>query len=318
MPITESHPRGRDAALQAIALDESLGDAHRSLAAIIADHYWDWGVVERHYERAIALDPNDVTTLRFYSFYLAYTGRPAEALPIAEEARRLDPVSPNARMNLGATLLMAGRVDDAVRHSRRPSRLIRISAWPTSCSDSRTRVNGCPSARSRQRRRPAHWPAAVPTSLASMGTPWRWRAGGRALTTLDDLRRLAWPREPSPFPMAVVYVGLEDSDRAFEWLEKAFEQRSWELPMLKGASNFRCPASGSPVPRTARPPWSASLIPAALTKAVSHFDVALPLVGDAHQCPSAVPVDGELPRPGTGIHETEAGRAGCTFRSPNA
>ena len=109
-------PAGRDAAaLKALALDESLGEAHRSLAAIIADHYWDWGEVERHYERAIALDPNDVTTLRFYSFYLAYTGRPAEALPIAEQACRLDPVSPNARMNLGVMLLMAGRVDDAVR-----------------------------------------------------------------------------------------------------------------------------------------------------------------------------------------------------------
>ena len=104
MPITESHPLGREAALKAIELDESLGEAHRSLAAIIADHYWDWGEVERHYKRAIALDPNDVTTLRFYSFYLAYTGRPVEALPIAEEACRLDPVSPSARMNLGVTL----------------------------------------------------------------------------------------------------------------------------------------------------------------------------------------------------------------------
>ena len=81
MPITESHPLGRDAALKAVELDESLAEAHRSLAAIVADHYWDWGAVERHYQRAIALDPNDVTTLRFYSFYLAYTGRPVEAHP---------------------------------------------------------------------------------------------------------------------------------------------------------------------------------------------------------------------------------------------
>ena len=61
------------------------------------------------------------------------------------------------------------------------------------------------------------------------------RAGRRreALATLDDLRRLASPREPSPFLVALVYVGLEDRDRAFEWLEKALEARSWELPMLK-------------------------------------------------------------------------------------
>ena len=111
MPISESHPLGRGAALKALELDESLAEAHRSLAAIIGDHYWDWGEVERHYTRAIALDPNDVTTLRFYSFYLASTGRPVEALPIAEQACRLDPVSPNARMNLGSVLCLAGRVD---------------------------------------------------------------------------------------------------------------------------------------------------------------------------------------------------------------
>ena len=61
------------------------------------------------------------------------------------------------------------------------------------------------------------------------------RAGRRreALATLEDLRRLASPREPSPFLVALVYVGLEDMDRAFEWLEKALEARSWELPLLK-------------------------------------------------------------------------------------
>ena len=115
MPIESLTRWGEQAALKALELDESLGEAHRSLAAIIADHYWDWDEVERHYRRAIALDPNDVTTLRFYSFYLAYTGRPVEAIPIAEQACRLDPVSASARMNLGITLLTAGRVDAAVR-----------------------------------------------------------------------------------------------------------------------------------------------------------------------------------------------------------
>lgn len=115
MPISESHPLGREAALKALEVDESLAEAHRSLAAIIADYYWDWGAVERHYRRALVLDPSDVTTLRFYSFYLAYTGRPVEAVPIAEQACRFDPVSPNARINLGAVLYLARRPDEAVR-----------------------------------------------------------------------------------------------------------------------------------------------------------------------------------------------------------
>ena len=53
MPIAESHALGRDAALTALRLDDTLAEAHVSLAAIIADHYWDWAEAERHYKRAI-------------------------------------------------------------------------------------------------------------------------------------------------------------------------------------------------------------------------------------------------------------------------
>ena len=74
MPISESHPLGREAALKALDLDESLGEAHKSLGAILADHYWDWPEAERHFKRAIELAPNNVSALHFYSFYLAYTG----------------------------------------------------------------------------------------------------------------------------------------------------------------------------------------------------------------------------------------------------
>lgn len=61
------------------------------------------------------------------------------------------------------------------------------------------------------------------------------RAGHRdeALKALEDLRRLTHPKQPSPYLVALVYVGLEDTDRAFEWLEKAIEGRAWQSPMLK-------------------------------------------------------------------------------------
>ena len=202
MPISESHPLGRQAALKALELDDSLGEAHRALAAILADHYWDWAEVERHYKRAMELDPNDATTLRFYSFYLAYTGRPVEALPIAEQACSLDPVSPNARMNLGAILYLARRFDDAgagVRGDARSGsefqlRQRRARAGVRQQRDARPRRCGsC--------RRRAGCVARVPTSSRSMDTSLA-RAGRRreALTALDDLRRLARPAGPFAVP----------------------------------------------------------------------------------------------------------------------
>ena len=66
------------------------------------------------------------------------------------------------------------------------------------------------------------------------------RAGRRAeaLATLDDIRRLTNPQSPPPFKIALVYVGLEDWDRAFEWLEMAIEARAWEMPLLKADPAF--------------------------------------------------------------------------------
>ena len=114
MPIRESHPLGRDAALKALKLNDGLSEAHNSMAAILADYYWDWPEADRHFKRAIALAENNVTALRFYSFYLAYTGRAAEALPLARRAISLDPLSLGAQVNLGVVLNMARRYDEAV------------------------------------------------------------------------------------------------------------------------------------------------------------------------------------------------------------
>jgi hypothetical protein len=66
------------------------------------------------------------------------------------------------------------------------------------------------------------------------------RAGRRreALTTLDDLCRLAGPRGPSAFLVALVYTGREDNDQALVWLGKAVEARAWEMPALKPSPIF--------------------------------------------------------------------------------
>ena len=210
-----------------------------SLAAISGQHYWQWAEAEGSFQRAIQLAPNDVTTLRTYSFYLAYTGRPAQGLPIAELAASLDPVSISARLNLGFVLYIAGRADEAVRHfeetldldenfgfahamlglayasKRMPDRAVAESAQARALAGSR--------------------PDIVAVHGFTLG-----RAGRRreALATLDDIRRLTNPQTPPPFQMAMVHVGLEDWDRAFDWLEKAADGRSWELPLLKADPVF--------------------------------------------------------------------------------
>ena len=206
---------------------------------ISGQHYWQWAEAEGSFQRAIQLAPNDVSTLRMYSFYLAYTGRPAQALPIAERAVSLDPVSIDARLNLGVVLYMAGRADDAVRQLEDTLDLNDRFGFAHAMLGLTYASKGMPDraveeaakARSLAQRRPD----IVAVHGFTLG-----RAGRRreALATLDDIRRLTNPQTPPPFQMAMVHVGLEDWDRAFEWLERAVDGRAWEVPLVKADPVF--------------------------------------------------------------------------------
>jgi TolB-like protein/DNA-binding winged helix-turn-helix (wHTH) protein/Flp pilus assembly protein TadD len=239
MPISKSHPLGRDAALKALKLDESLAEAHRSLAAITADYYWDWPEVERHYRRALALDPNDVTNLSLYAFHLAYTGRPNDGLPMAEQACRLDPVSPNARTTLGTVLQLARRPDDALRQFEEALELDANFAFAHALSGMAYTSKGMSDRAIAAVQKARDLDSARPDIVAFQGYILA-RAGrtDAALKSLEDLRRLTHPRQPSPFQVALIYVGLDDTDRAVEWLEKAIETRAWESPMIKANPIF--------------------------------------------------------------------------------
>jgi TolB-like protein/Tfp pilus assembly protein PilF len=239
MPISESHPLGREAAQKALAVNESLGDAHKSLAAILADYYWDWAGAERHFKRAIELDPNSAGALHSYSFYLAYTGRPAEAISLAERAVRLDPVSLRAQVNLGVVLNMARRYDDAVTQLERALELDSSFAMAHAMLGLSYAYQGMHERAVAHMMRARSASGARPDLIALHGYALA-RAGREreALAALDYLHRHPGPGGASPFLLAVVYVGLEDQDRAFDWLHKAVLTRAWELPMLKGDPVF--------------------------------------------------------------------------------
>lgn len=239
MPLSESHPLGRQAALKALDLNQSLGEAHNSLAAILADYYWDWAGAEHHFKRAIELEPNDVTALHFHSFYLAYSGNAGQALPLAERAIGLDPLSVRAHVNLGVTLNMARRYDDAVSQFERTLELDSDYAMTHAMLGLSYAYKAMPERAVSELVLARKASGGRPDLIALHGYTLA-RAGytRQALATIDELHRLSKPRSPSAFQVAIVYVGLDDKDRAFEWLEKSAAARDWALPMLKGDPFF--------------------------------------------------------------------------------
>jgi tetratricopeptide (TPR) repeat protein len=114
MPAKDAYPRAMAAAKRAIALDDTLSEAHNSLA--FADFYWNWDATraEHEFQRAIALDPNSVVAHHWYATFLSVLGRSKEALTEIENARKLDPQSSAILADKGLILFNAGQASQAV------------------------------------------------------------------------------------------------------------------------------------------------------------------------------------------------------------
>ncbi len=239
LPMSEAYPLGRAAALKALELDDMLGEAHSSVASINSDYYWDFAEAERHFRSAIDLNPNYEPALRNYSFYLACMGRPEEALAFAERGRRLDPVSPGAQLNLGLIRYFARRYDEAIAAFEETLELA-PGFGPAHVMLGRVYVaKGMPDRAVEELKRAQ----ALLGPRPDVTTPYAWalaRSGRRreALATLDELRRISKPRDPAPFRIAMVHIGLGETDRAFEWLQKALEARDWQMTLLKIEPTF--------------------------------------------------------------------------------
>ena len=233
LPMGEAYPLGRAAARKALELDDTLGEAHNSLAAISADFYWEWAEAERHFKRAVELSPSYETALGFYASYLASMGRHEEALTFATRAREVDPASPGAFHNLGVVHYFARRYDEAITQFRETLDLDPAFGGAHVMLGRVYAAKGLPdrAVGELERARALLGPRPdVVTSTAYVLA----RAGRKheALATLDELRRISKPRDPSPVRIAYVHIGLGETDRAFEWLEKAFEARDWQMALL--------------------------------------------------------------------------------------
>jgi len=116
---TEAVPKARTAALRALDIDSTLGEAYASLGAV--EHWleWKWDEAKRNYERAIAFNPGYAEAHSWYGQLLGHMGDSQTCLLELERALQLDPVSPIVITNLGFVLYKLGRYDDAIRLYRR-------------------------------------------------------------------------------------------------------------------------------------------------------------------------------------------------------
>jgi len=226
-------PKAKQAALKALAIDDTLAEAHGALAIELTAYDWDWANAEKEFKRAIELNPDYPTAHAQYGWYLSLMGRSEEAIAELKRATELDPLSTNANGILGLAYGWARRNDEAVAQLQKTLELDPES-WLTltylgwvhigqgKFSEAITVLQ-----RAKQIDDNQYVLGALGESYALSGNR------TEAVAVLAQLKEMSKERYVSPHCIAMIYAGLGDKDQAFEWLNKAFEVRSEHLTWLK-------------------------------------------------------------------------------------
>jgi tetratricopeptide (TPR) repeat protein len=226
-PPTEVLPKAMDAATRALALDDSLADAHAALGYAQFAYKMDWAAAAAELRRAIELNPGSVDAHYDYAQYLATQGRFEESIAESHRAQELDPVSPRVIGLLGYYYLAAGRYDDSVAQFKKTLELDPTAAW-LHCMLGWTyaRQGAYEQAINEHEKMGAEVsPVTAENQFFAAGLGWIYALAGRrsdALKVLAQLKELDKHAFVDQYNIAMVYVGLGDKDQAFAALERAY------------------------------------------------------------------------------------------------
>jgi tetratricopeptide (TPR) repeat protein len=229
------YPMAKAAALKALEIDDTLGEAHASLAQVKANYDWDWAGAESAYLTAIELRPGYANAHHWYALYLSTTERFDQALVEIRRAQEIDPLSPVIASNVGAVYFSARRYDEAVMVIRQALEmnpefrssylylgmvLLRTGAYAEALSALR-KADELASGSN------VGVSAMLGYAYAKLGD--RENAMNVAVTLTDRYRRAY----ASPVWIAFLFQGLGDRRQALEWLDKACHDRDGWLRVLK-------------------------------------------------------------------------------------
>jgi tetratricopeptide (TPR) repeat protein len=232
-PPSELRPKALASAAKALQLDQHLAEAHGELGfAQMRD--WQWERAGASYRRAIDLSPSDADIVAKYSDYLGALGRSAEGIAAARRARELDPLSAYVNLNLGIQLYAARRYQEAIEQMLTvvevdPSFVganVQLGLAYTETRQFEKAIN----ALQRAVRLTDRSPAAVGLLAGAYGRAGRAEAARPLVAELERRERAGYV--PS-LAFVYAYAGLDDHDRAFAWLERAYHERSNLLAFLK-------------------------------------------------------------------------------------
>jgi TolB-like protein/DNA-binding winged helix-turn-helix (wHTH) protein/Tfp pilus assembly protein PilF len=229
LPRDQAYRSAKGTLAKALALDDSIGEAHDTLGLLSSEFDWDWDTADREFSRAIALAPSYSCAHEDRAIFLALTGRRAEAVAEITKIDQLD-YGFSAAGTVSGTYYQLRDYPALIEASKR-GLLLDPKDWMQHYF-----LGVGYEATGKLQEAISEYQKAIEMSGGSQGVvqlAHAYSAVGRkteAERILRDLQRKSKETSTSPYTMATIYAGLGENDRAFEFLERAYSQKSLGLP----------------------------------------------------------------------------------------
>ncbi|HLY04333.1 MAG TPA: winged helix-turn-helix domain-containing protein [Rhizomicrobium sp.] len=226
IPPTIAFEQAKANATKALALNDSLGEAHASLAFSLDLYAWDWKAAETEFKRAIELNPSYPAAHLWYAWHLIETGRKSQGIAELRKAKTLDPLSLIVGADLADALCIDHRFDESIWQSQKTIAMnpqFAIAHYELGQAYAQKRMYKDAVAEFKQAIRLSGHNGLFDSNLGYV-----YAISGRAADArkiIGDLQNRQ-DRNPSAYAyLALVNVGLGDRDAAFVWLNKAYAAR---------------------------------------------------------------------------------------------
>ena len=233
LPPVEAMAKAKNAASRALELDGRLAEAHATLAYRTTHYDWDWTSAEAQYKRALELNPNYAVSHHWYSHYLTAMGRTEESLVASKRCLELDPLDLVINIHMAWHHQFARQYEEAVEQCWKTNELHPNSFWLPYFFGMAYQQQGKIAAAAVEYQKAIQMSGNVTFTTAGLGH--LYASSGRsaeARVIFDELRARAQNTYVPAYDLALVCVGLGATDQAFEWLDKAYEERCGWLTYL--------------------------------------------------------------------------------------
>lgn len=223
----EAFPRAHAAAVRALQLDPNLAEAHTPLAYASMHYLWEWRTAAEQFKAAIALDPRYSHAHHWYSHYLMACGHTEASLTESRTALELDPLDVIMNVHLAWHHWLAREYDATIEQSHRTAELDPHDHWPPFFEGLALAHQGQFGEAVARHRRALDCSGGSVVMLAALGHTYAVAGDvAAARAVVSKLAADAAPRHLSSYEIAVIHAALDERDQAFNWLDRAYADRS--------------------------------------------------------------------------------------------